>query len=68
MAELANTIPWVPYYSWASVKRDPDTIMDVPEDQPVSDEVDLVVPVPAGKALEVLGPKAHITFKTFSWS
>ena len=31
-------------------------------------EVDLSVPVPAGKAMEVLGPKAHITFKTFTWS
>ena len=68
MAEFAQAIPWVPYYSWASVKRDPDTIMDIPDDQAGGEELDLVVPLPAGKAAEVLGPKAHVTFKTFSWS
>ncbi len=68
MAEFAQAIPWVPYYSWASVKRDPDTIMDIPDDQAGGEELDLVVRMPAGKAAEVLGPNAHITFKTFSWS
>ena len=34
MAELADAIPWVPYYSWASLKRDPDTIMDIPRTRP----------------------------------
>jgi hypothetical protein len=67
MPELQSAIPWVPYYSWASVKRDPDQLMDIPEDQP-GPELELVVPLPGGKTVDVLGPNARIMFKTYGWS
>ena len=65
--ERRQELRWVPYYGWASVKRDPDQRMEIPADQK-GPESDLLVPLPAGKAREILGQRAQITFQTFDWS
>lgn len=66
-AQLQQGLRFAPYYTWASVKRDPDQPMEIPFHQK-GVELDLAVPLPHGKAAEVMGERAHITFRTSNWS
>ena len=49
------------------MKSEPDQPMAIPFYQQ-GVELDLVVPLPSGKAADALGKNAHITFKTSNWS
>jgi hypothetical protein len=58
---------YVAFYSWASIKRNPDQMMTIPPGQN-GPELDLIVPLLEGKPKEVLGSQARITLQTFNWN
>ena len=58
---------YIPHYTWSSQSSEPALEMSIPDGQ-TGAELDLLVPVPDGKAREVLGSKAHILFQTFDWN
>jgi hypothetical protein len=65
--QQGQEVRFAPYFTWGSVRQEPDQPMKIPPNQS-GPELDLIVPMPAGKALEILGAKAEITFQTFKWS
>jgi hypothetical protein len=58
---------YIPHYTWSSQSGEPALEMSIPDGQ-TGAELDLLVPLPDGKAREVLGGKAHIIFQTFDWN